>query len=243
MLLLVVLGGTLSLMAIEDWGVSRALYFTLITITTVGYGDEGISEQGRNLCILLMVGRNVKKKCFHLAVEALAELRTRGLDVCLVYVGKAGGGKDLDAVAEELGVADRFHPLGEMSYFELPEIYASADIFVFPSRLETFGNVTIEAMASGLPCVEFDYLANREKIVDGETGHIVPWGDVPALANAIAKLVEDPQRRKRMSVAAHRVARETFDWTVVVERYRSVLRDTARAGDRPGSGSLNESES
>jgi glycosyltransferase involved in cell wall biosynthesis len=189
-------------------------------------------------CILLTVGRNVKKKCFHLAVEALADLRARRLDVCLVYVGKPGSGKDLDALAEELGVADRFHPLGEMSYFELPEIYASADIFVFPSRLETFGNVTVEAMSSGLPCIEFDYLANREKIIEGETGRILPWGDVPALSDAIAELVEDPALRKRMSAAAHRVARETFDWAVIVERYRSVLRVTAGTGGYLGAAKL-----
>jgi glycosyltransferase involved in cell wall biosynthesis len=185
----------------------------------------GIAEE---TCVLLMVGRNVRKKSLGHAVEALALLRAQGHDVCLVHAGKPGSGENLREKAVALGVADRFHELGARSYFDMPEVYASADIFVFPSKMETFGNVTLEAMASGLPCVEFDYGANHDKISEGETGFIVPWGDVPALAAAIGRLVSDAGERRRMGAAARRAAEEKFGWPAVVARYRDVIARTAR---------------
>ena len=189
---------------------------------------EAHPQIGDETCILLMVGRNVKKKSLGLAVEALALLREAGHDVCLVHAGKPGSGENLRDKALALGVGDRFFELGETSYFDMPAVYASADIFVFPSKMETFGNVTLEAMASGLPCVEFDYGANHDKISEGETGFIVPWGDVPAFAAAIGRLVTDRAELRRMGDAARRAAEERFAWPMVVERYRAVIAQTAR---------------
>lgn len=189
---------------------------------------ERFPQIAEETCILLTVGRNVRKKFLGLAVEALKLLRARGHDVCLVHVGKTGSGGNLREKAVQLGVSDRFHELGETSYFDMPAVYASADIFVFPSKMETFGNVTLEAMASGLPCVEFDYGANHDKINEGETGFIVPWGDVPALADCIGRLVADEAERQRMGIAARRATEERFGWPAVVERYRAVIAQAAR---------------
>jgi len=68
---------------------------------------------------------------------------------------------------------------------ELARHYASADMFLFPSLSETFGNVTLEAMASGLATVAFDYGATREHLRTGEHGVAVPFGDEAGFVNAV----------------------------------------------------------
>ena len=173
--------------------------------------------------ILLTVGRNIKKKSLHYAVEALAELLKRGRDVVLVHAEKNGNAEDLSDVARRLGVSDRFFALGEVSYFDMPDVYRSADIFVFPSKTETFGNVTVEAMASRLPCVEFNYEANEDKIVDQQTGYLVAYGDLETLVQRLDLLVCDPALRTQIGTAGHDAVKSGFNWRLVVGRYQDVI--------------------
>ncbi len=74
--------------------------------------------------------------------------------------------------------------------------------FLFPSTSETFGNVTLEAMACGLPVIAFDYGAAREHIVDGECGMGIPIGDEAAFVSAARQLASAPSSRARMGRAA-----------------------------------------
>lgn len=178
---------------------------------------------GKETKILLMVGRNVKKKTFHLAIHALKDIRNKNKDVVLVHVGKEGNGLNLRKISEELNVSEYFFEYGEANYFEMPDIYSSADIFVFPSKVETFGNVTIEAMASGLPCVEFDYGANKDKILDGRTGYIIPFGDVNAMVDALVELIDDKEKRWLFSNEARRFARQRFAWESIASQYHEVF--------------------
>lgn len=185
--------------------------------------------------VLLTVGRNVKKKAFHLAIEALSLVVKQVPNAALVHVGKDGNGANLVEVAESLGLSKAFYRFGELNYFETPLAYASADLFVFPSKVETFGNVTIEALSSGLPCVEFDYSVNRQKIASGRNGYIVPFGDVEQLAARIVELLQDDAKRAAFGEEARRCAIETFSWTHTASRYRSVFEGfQARTTVRPG---------
>jgi glycosyltransferase involved in cell wall biosynthesis len=173
--------------------------------------------------VMLTVGRNVKKKAFHLAIEALALILPRVPHAVLVHAGRDGNGEDLLEVARRCGVAHAFYRLGEVDYFDTPAIYASADLFVFPSKVETFGNVTVEALASGLPCVEFDYSVNRQKIASGRNGYIVPFGNVGELADRCVELLTDTDKRRAFSLEARLAAEASFAWPRVAERYRSIF--------------------
>jgi glycosyltransferase involved in cell wall biosynthesis len=175
--------------------------------------------------ILLTVGRNVKKKALHLAVQALQRVLERVPQAVLVHAGKDGNGENLQQQADTLGVAHAFYELGEVNYFETPLLYASADLFVFPSKVETFGNVTVEALSSGLPCVEFDYEVNRQKIASGRNGYIVPFGDVEGLADRLVELLLDVDKRREFSNEARKAAVETFAWSRVAENYRRVFQE------------------
>jgi glycosyltransferase involved in cell wall biosynthesis len=185
--------------------------------------DELMLEDDRP--ILLTVGRNVKKKALHLAVHALSRVLERLPRAVLVHAGKDGNGENLLETARALGVHASFFALGEVSYFDTPLLYASADLFVFPSKVETFGNVTVEALSSGLPCVEFDYSVNRQKITSGRNGYVIPFGQVEELADRIVELLVDPDKRRAFSEEARTAAAETFAWPRVAKEYRCMFRE------------------
>jgi len=107
--------------------------------------------------------------------------------------------------------------LGELGVAELAQAYASADVFLYPSATETFGNVTLEAMASGLPTICADAPGSRSLVIPGETGELLPPGDVEGFARAVAALLADPERRAAMGKAA-RARAEGRSWERAIEQ-------------------------
>lgn len=115
------------------------------------------------------------------------------------------------------------------SYGEaLAEIYASSDIFVFPSDTETFGNVTLEAMSSGVPALVADAVGSKSLVVNGETGYVLPIGDAAAFSEAVVRLAGHKELRLQMAVQARERAL-TFGWPRVMESligtYEAVLKE------------------
>lgn len=102
-------------------------------------------------------------------------------------------------------------------------LYRRADVFVLPSRLETWGDVFLEAMAYGLPCIGVRGEAMSEIIVDAATGVVVPPGDVQALANAMTSLLSDSALRKQLGQSARRRVESTFTWNQVVAGMTPVI--------------------
>ena len=97
---------------------------------------------------------------------------------------------------------------------ELAKAYASSDIFFFPSETETFGNVTLEAMASGLPCVVADATGSRSLVNHGESGFVIPVESSDKFYTFIEKLINDDKLRKMMSASALKKADE-YSWKAV----------------------------
>jgi glycosyltransferase involved in cell wall biosynthesis len=102
----------------------------------------------------------------------------------------------------------------------LMELYARADIFAFPTQADVLPIVIMEAFASGLPVITTDVGAVREQVEDGVTGFLVPHRDPDAIAQAVLRLVRNPQLRRDMSAAVRRVADEKFN---AVKNYKQVL--------------------
>ena len=142
---------------------------------------------------LLYVGRISREKDLDILATAYRQLRESGLPVTLVFVGD---GPYSTALAEALPEA-KF--LGYRTGEELAAIYASADIFVFPSTTDTFGNVVIEAQASGLPVIVSDLGGPKELVEDGVDGLITKALDATKFAEAIRCLVENRELRTEMS--------------------------------------------
>ncbi len=104
--------------------------------------------------------------------------------------------------------------------------YASSDVFVFPSVTETFGNVTLEAMASGLAVVAFDYAAAAEHLRHGVSGLLAPYGNVPAFIELAAGVCRNLELVRGMSTLA-RVAAESLSWDTVTRNFEEVLLEVA----------------
>ena len=132
---------------------------------------------------------------------------------------------DLDPGPARADLASRFpavHFVGAYTGVSLAELYASADLFVFPSQSETFGNVTLEAMASGLAVIAFAYAAAREHIQDGDNGRCIDCTDRRGFRNAVFELSQDLDQAKRLGRAARTTA-EKLDWPHIFERYHTII--------------------
>jgi glycosyltransferase involved in cell wall biosynthesis len=155
--------------------------------------------------LLLSVGRISHEKRLDLLLDAFGRLEGERSRLRLVVVGDGPGRAKLEELAPA-GVAF----LGELHGEELAAAYASADVFCFPSTTDTFGQVLLEASASGLPVVAAAAGGAPELVVDGRTGVLVPPSDAEALARAIAVLVADRGLRHELGAAGRALA---LEWT------------------------------
>ena len=160
--------------------------------------------------VLLYVGRISKEKNLDVIVSAWEKMRGPGLT--LAFVGEGPYSAELrqrmpDAIFT-----------GYLQGEELATAFASADVFLFPSTTDTFGNVIIEAQACGLPCVVSDVGGPKDLVQPGVTGEITRGYDVDAFAAAVMKLAADPKLRLKMRAAAiSSVANR--DWQEAARRF------------------------
>lgn len=162
--------------------------------------------------VLLYVGRVSKEKDLDILAEAYRKLRKKKAPVQLVIVGHGPYTKELKAALPDA------HFTGYLAGGELAAVFASADLFVFPSTTDTFGNVVLEALASGLPCVVSDTGGPRELIEDNVTGFITKSLDVESFASAIEKFVKHPEMRASMSEKARQSIAHR-DWGAAFEKF------------------------
>jgi len=167
-----------------------------------GFSDDDV--------VVSFVSRLVWEKGLGVFTEAIQQLEERGVRVRTLMVGD---GPVREHVESELP-SSVF--TGHMSGDSLATAYASSDVFLFPSDTETFGNVTLEAMASGIPTICADAPGSASLVNDGKTGFLCPAGDAAAFADAVERIVRQPDLRREMGAAARRVA-ETYTWDKVME--------------------------
>jgi glycosyltransferase involved in cell wall biosynthesis len=176
--------------------------------------------------IVLYVGRLAPEKNVELGVAAYRAMQQAGGGALrFVVVGDGPLGATLARAHPDLVFC------GFRTGDELAAHYASADVFLFPSETETFGNVTLEAMASGLAVVAYDYAAARVHVENGVTGALARPGDARGFVDAAVALVRSPAALSAMRRRA-RAAMEAVEWSCVVERFEQLLLgDAAREED------------
>jgi glycosyltransferase involved in cell wall biosynthesis len=166
---------------------------------------------------ILAVGRLVEKKGFHILIEAVRNLVAEGRPVRCRIIGSGEEEADLGAQIAACGLEDYVTLAGPMPQAAVKVAMRQAAMLVCPCVVGADGNrdglptVLLEAMALGLPCIGSDVTGIPEAIVDGRSGLIAPEGDAPALAGAMARLLDDPALRARLSVAARRAIERDFD--------------------------------
>lgn len=172
--------------------------------------------------VALCVSRFAPEKNFPLVLDAYRAMRAVRPDTRLVLVGDGPMTQELER--EGLGVV----VAGRLVNGALSAHYASADIFLFPSTSETFGNVTMEAMASGLAVVAYDYAAARQHIVHGRSGLLARVDDRISFIEHAAALARDLPRARALGREA-RIAAEPLGWDTVVAEFAAVLAETVAA--------------
>lgn len=201
---------------------------------------------GNDAVVALFVGRLSREK----GLESLAAaFRRAAATRPQLHLAIVGDGPDR-GLLEGLLHGTRHHFLGALVGDPLAAAYASADVFVFPSTTETFGQVVVEAGCSGLPVIVSDKGGAWEQMRPGVTGLVARDGDASQVATHLAMLADDPQMRARMGAEGRRHAAQRSSWDEVfrelVRSYRDVVapdasvatpspfaRHTVSDGERP----------
>jgi glycogen synthase len=183
--------------------------------------------------LVLLVGRLVYEKGFHLALDALASVIRRLRDVRFVVAGTGTAESELRRQASRLGLTRHGTFLGWVGDDMLHSLYRVADLCIVPSIYEPFGLVALEAMASGCLCIVADTGGLREVVPgDGTVGVRFPSRNAGALGAVLERVLSDDTARSQI-VAEAREHVLRFDWTEVAARTRNVY--GALAAPVPGS--------
>ena len=161
--------------------------------------------------VVSFVGRLVWEKGLHIYADVIEGLEKRGIPHRSVVVGSG------PAEAELQARLTRTVFTGHLGGLTLAQAYASSDVFVFPSETETFGNVTLEAMASGLPTVCARATGSMELVEHERSGFLLAPDDSSAFFAATSRLVQDAALRQQMGRAALQLAHH-YSWPAVLDR-------------------------
>lgn len=184
---------------------------------------------------LLAVGTIARRKGYDLLLRACARLRQSGVDFQLSIVGQGPERLRLRWLAWRLGLRRQTRFLGQVEHEKMAEIFGHADIFAAPGRKTRKGDMDglpsalAEAMAFGLAVVASDLPGQTEAVVNGQSGLVVPQGDVAALAAALESLARNPAERKRLGLAARQRIHALLDEQASEARFRELFLEAARS--------------
>lgn len=165
--------------------------------------------------ILLTVSRLVPRKGHIRVLKAIADLQNQIPSIRYRILGDGPALGDIIRIANELGVYDLVRLSGHVTDTEIAEAYDEADVFVMPTIAdqidrEGFGTVYLEAAAHGLPSIASKLPGVDEAVLDGQTGLLVPDGDIKALQEAILRLWKNPEEGRLLGLAGQKRAFEEF---------------------------------
>lgn len=184
--------------------------------------------------VLLGLGRLHDNKAHDISLRALQQVP----DAHLWIAGDGPQQAELIRLAAQLGVADRVRFLGWRA--DRTALMRAADVCLFPSRVEPFGNVTVEAWAHRLPIIAAASDGPAAQIRDGADGFLVPVDDAEALAERTRALLAAPERRAALASAGEARWRAEYSEAAVVDRYLDMFRmlATGESGTRPAGNTL-----
>ncbi len=190
--------------------------------------------------VVLFVGRLVEKKGVSDLISAFARLPTDVAATAQLWiVGDGFLRSHLEKQSRDLGIADQVRFWGVMNNAELPDVYASADVFAAPSveaesgDTEGQGVVLLEAFAAGVPVVATRVGGIPEVVEDGKTGLLVAPQSVDALQSSITRLLTERETRENLTRAARRKVEADYDWRVIAVRFTDLYGQLANPPPLP----------
>lgn len=157
-------------------------------------------------------------------IRAFALVEKKFKDVNLMIVGGGPLRKNLQRLANKLGCAKKIDFIGEISHSQVPEYLKKTDIFVVPSidKSESFGVAAVEASACGIPVIASNIGGLPEVVLHKKTGFLTPPKDHYLLAEAIVKLIENPDLRKKFGEEGRKFVSEHYDWRENCQRMHNL---------------------
>jgi len=211
-------------MTIEEFGITRPIDAIPNFVDVSDYAPGAATPDrstfaADNQRILLHVSnfRPVKRV---LDVVRIFERVVREVDAVLLMLGDGPERASAQALGRRLGVADKIRYLGTRQ--GTADIASLADVFLLPSELESFGLSALEALAAETPVVGSDAGGLPEVVKHGETGFLLPVGDIEGMAARTLEILKDDERRSEMGLAGRRRVEALFDADRIVSRYEDV---------------------
>lgn len=185
----------------------------------LGLGDEKI---------ILSIARLHPLKGLHHLIQAYASVAKNFPDTRLVILGKGPQEKELREMAKELNLEKNVIFLTEhVPHEKISQLYNSADIFAFPSVVEPFGMVNLEAMACGVPTVSSNTGGMRDMVLQGKTGFLFMPCDVKGIEIALIAMLGNEDMTKKMGVESRKRALE-YDWRKIAKQILGRYEDASR---------------
>jgi colanic acid/amylovoran biosynthesis glycosyltransferase len=208
--------------AISSYGKSQLMRFSSysdwpkLTVVRLGvdtaeFAPVPSDDRGAAPFEVICVGRLAPVKAQHVLLEACADLIRRGRPLLLRLVGGGPDRKELEGLAESLGIAASVVFHGALSHDRVLELYRSADVFALASFAEGIPVVLMEAMALAIPCVATAITGIPELIENGVHGLLVPPSDAVALSDSIERLMDDQALGQRLAQAAREKILREYD--------------------------------
>jgi UDP-glucose:(heptosyl)LPS alpha-1,3-glucosyltransferase len=194
----------------------------------MGIEIDHTKKVANDIMKLLFVGRVARVRRIELLIQA-AEKLTFPFHLTIVggeektsSVTRSGYIKELKDLVQKLNLNNKISFVGRKTQEELKEYYRMADIFVYPSKYENFGQPLLEAGAHGLPIVATPVGVARDIIIDGETGYLT--SDDPKAMSDHIHLLQDNNLRQQMGTQIKKLIREKFDWVNIMSQYIGLYR-------------------
>lgn len=179
--------------------------------------------------VVLYVGNLLVTKGLIELLEAFSLVRAKLAheEIHLVLVGDGPLRTRLSKMSKDMGLSRYTHFMGAQPNSVIPSIMAKCNLLVLPSHYEGLGMVTVEAQATGLPVIATQVGGIPEVVHDGQSGILVPPRDAQKLADAIARVLSDPELSRKMSLKGREIAKSCFDLyhnaAQLLERYVSLV--------------------
>ena len=181
--------------------------------------------KGRTLLTVSRLHPSERSKGIDHVIMAMPKVLSVFPDAYYFIVGKGDDIERLKTLSRKMGISKHVIFTGYVSPEELPGYYRSCDIFLLPSKKEGFGFVFLEAMVFEKPCIGARSGGIPEVIEDKETGMLVEYGDVEALANTIISLLGDETTSKKMGKKGHKRLMDKFTFEVYKDRLLHLMRN------------------
>ena len=181
--------------------------------------SNNLANSTTNDIQLLFVSRLTLQKGIWTLIKACGILNQRGItNYKLTVVGEGHLKDEMFSLIDEYKIRDKVNFLGWKKLEELPDIYRSADIFILPSAMEGMASVTLQAIASGLPIIVSRVAGNEDVLEEGYNGLSAQYNNPLDFADAIEKLIKQPELRKKMSRNSIEKSKQ-FTWESIAKKY------------------------